>query len=124
MRSMTGVASWPPTFLAEVERDPPPGVPMLWALGGPSFLYRTAETAIWIDPWFGNTPEGLPEDIFRSVAIPVEPLRDQPRRRRHLDARSHRPLPPGDDPADRREHKGELRGSVVVGRADAEVAHP
>jgi L-ascorbate 6-phosphate lactonase len=69
---MTGVASWPPAFLAEVERDPPPGAPVLWALGGPSFLYRTAETAIWIDPWFGDTPEGLPEGIFRSLAIPID----------------------------------------------------
>ena len=70
---MTGVASWPPAFLAEIEGDPPSGAPVLWALGGPSFLYRTAETAIWIDPWFGNTPEGLDEDIFRSLAIPVDP---------------------------------------------------
>ena len=47
---------------------------MLWALGGPSFLYRTAETTIWIDPFFANTPDNLvPDGIFRSVAIPIDP---------------------------------------------------
>jgi L-ascorbate 6-phosphate lactonase len=71
---MTGVAAWPPAFLSEVEADPPAGEPMLWALGGPSFVYRTSETTIWIDPFFANTPGDLePEGIFRSVAIPIDP---------------------------------------------------
>ncbi len=70
---MTGVASWPPEFLSEIEGELPTGRPLLWALGGPSFVYRTSETTIWIDPYFGNTPDGLAPGIFRSVAIPIDP---------------------------------------------------
>jgi L-ascorbate metabolism protein UlaG (beta-lactamase superfamily) len=70
---MTGLASWPLAFLAEVERDPPPGAPVLWALGGPSFGWRTCSTAIWIDPYFGPTPdETAANGIFRTLAIPVD----------------------------------------------------
>jgi L-ascorbate metabolism protein UlaG (beta-lactamase superfamily) len=70
---MTGVASWPPGFLSEVEGDPPGGEPVLWALGGPSFVYRTPATSIWIDPYLGATPDDLSPDIFRTLAIPVDP---------------------------------------------------
>jgi L-ascorbate 6-phosphate lactonase len=59
--------------LSEVEGDAPTGHPVLWALGGPSFVYRTKETTIWIDPFFANTPDNLvPDGIFRSVAIPID----------------------------------------------------
>jgi L-ascorbate 6-phosphate lactonase len=71
---MTGVASWPSAFLSEVEADAPSEQPVLWALGGPSFLYRTSATTIWIDPFFANTPDDLvPQGIFRSVAVPIDP---------------------------------------------------
>jgi L-ascorbate 6-phosphate lactonase len=70
---MTDVAAWPPAFLAELEDSPPDEGPVLWALGGPSFLYRTATTSIWIDPYLGATPDDLEPGIFRSLAIPVDP---------------------------------------------------
>ena len=49
---MRDVAYWPKTFLDEVEtRTIDKGV-QFWSLGGPSFLYRTPQTTIWIDPYF------------------------------------------------------------------------
>jgi L-ascorbate 6-phosphate lactonase len=70
---MTGVAAWPRAFLAELEADSPDAGPVLWALGGPSFLYRTGTTWIWIDPYFGSTPDDIDEGVYRTLAIPVEP---------------------------------------------------
>jgi L-ascorbate metabolism protein UlaG (beta-lactamase superfamily) len=69
---MTRQATWPPEFLAEIESDHPPGHPVLWALGGPSFAFRTTATTIWIDPYFGGTPDDIEEGIFRALAIPIE----------------------------------------------------
>jgi L-ascorbate 6-phosphate lactonase len=71
---MTSLPTWPPEFLAEIEADLPGTTPVLWALGGPSFVYRTQATTIWIDPYFGGTPAGLlPEGIYRTIAIPIDP---------------------------------------------------
>lgn len=70
---MRDVAYWPKTFLDEIEQAPVGPTPMLWALGGPSFLYRSAEAAIWIDPYFSGTPEGGVPGAYRAVSIPVKP---------------------------------------------------
>jgi L-ascorbate metabolism protein UlaG (beta-lactamase superfamily) len=70
---MTGIAPWPPAFLAEVEADVPAGPPVLWALGGPSFAYRTSKTTIWIDPYSGDAPGDTDNGVYRTVAIPIEP---------------------------------------------------
>lgn len=72
---MTSLPPWPSAFLAEIEVDLPGTTPVLWALGGPSFVYRTPEATIWIDPFFGGTPEGLlPSGIYRTIAIPIDPI--------------------------------------------------
>jgi L-ascorbate 6-phosphate lactonase len=70
---MRDIAYWPRTFLDELEQFPVRADPVLWALGGPSFLYRTAETSIWIDPYFGGTPDDAVPGAYRAIAIPIDP---------------------------------------------------
>lgn len=70
---MRDVAYWPTAFLNEVERPLEGDAPVLWALGGPSFLYRTPETAIWIDPYLSGTPDDAVPGAYRATAIPVDP---------------------------------------------------
>jgi L-ascorbate metabolism protein UlaG (beta-lactamase superfamily) len=70
---MRDVAYWPRTFLDEVERSLEDGAPVLWALGGPSFVLRTPETTVWIDPYFSGTPDDAVPGAFRATAIPIKP---------------------------------------------------
>jgi L-ascorbate 6-phosphate lactonase len=70
---MRDVAYWPKTFLDEIENAPVTGAALLRALGGPSFFYRTLQTAIWIDPYFYGTPDDAVPDAYRVPAIPVKP---------------------------------------------------
>jgi len=70
---MRDVAYWPRAFLDEVEGARVDTVPTLWALGGPSLLYRSPETTIWIDPYFGGTPDDAVPDAYRATAIPINP---------------------------------------------------
>jgi L-ascorbate 6-phosphate lactonase len=70
---MRDVAYWPRTFLDEIEKAEIGPSPVLWSLGGPSFLYRTASTNIWIDPYFGGTPDDAVPDAYRAPAIPIDP---------------------------------------------------
>jgi L-ascorbate 6-phosphate lactonase len=67
------VAYWPETFIREIENAPVHSAALLRALGGPSFLYRTPRTAIWIDPYFYGTPDDAVPDAYRAPAIPVKP---------------------------------------------------
>jgi L-ascorbate 6-phosphate lactonase len=69
---MDDIAHWPRAFLDEVERGTPEG-PVLWSLGGPSFVYRTPTTTVWIDPYFGGTPDDAVPDAYRATPIPVAP---------------------------------------------------
>lgn len=70
---MSDAVFWPRTFLDEVEQAPVGPSPALWSLGGPSFLYRSAETTIWIDPYLGGTPDYFAPGTYRTCAIPVDP---------------------------------------------------
>jgi L-ascorbate 6-phosphate lactonase len=70
---MRDTAYWPRTFLDEVEGTVIENGPRLWALGGPSWLYRTGKTTIWIDPYLYGTPDESTPDAYRAVAIPVDP---------------------------------------------------
>lgn len=70
---MRDVAYWPKTFLGEVEQTTVESGILFWALGGPSFLYRTPQTTIWIDPYFYGTPDDAVPDAYRAPAIPVNP---------------------------------------------------
>ena len=70
---MRDVAYWPKTFLDELEQAEVGAFPMLWALGGPSFLYRSPETTIWIDPYFAGTPDDSVPNAYRACAIPIKP---------------------------------------------------
>src|SRR5438270_11048976 len=70
---MRDVAYWPKTFLDEIESAPVTSPALLRSLGGPSFLYRTPQTAIWIDPYFYGTPDDAVPDAYRATAIPVKP---------------------------------------------------
>src|SRR5579863_1637777 len=70
---MRDVAYWPRTFLDELEQASVDAEPVLWALGGPSFLYRSAQTTIWIDPYFGGTPDDSVPGAYRATAIPIDP---------------------------------------------------
>ncbi|MCY4087587.1 MAG: MBL fold metallo-hydrolase [Actinomycetia bacterium] len=70
---MRDVAYWPKSFLDEIEQARVENSPKLWALGGPSFLYRTPQTTVWIDPYFSGTPDDAVPDAYRATAIPVKP---------------------------------------------------
>lgn len=70
---MRDVAYWPKTFLDEVERSTPVDGVRFFALGGPSFVYRTPQTTIWIDPYFYGTPDDAVPDAYRATAIPINP---------------------------------------------------
>ena len=70
---MRDVAFWPRTFLDELEQAQVGPTPVLWALGGPSFLFRSSGATIWIDPYFGGTPDDAVADAYRAIAIPVKP---------------------------------------------------
>jgi L-ascorbate 6-phosphate lactonase len=70
---MRDVAYWPKTFLDEIENAKVTSGALLRALGGPSFLYRTSQTTIWIDPYFYGTPDDAVPDAYRAPAIPVKP---------------------------------------------------
>jgi L-ascorbate 6-phosphate lactonase len=67
------VAFWSRAFLDEVEQTPVGPSPMLWCLGGTSFVYRTATTTIWIDPYLGGTPDHFAPGNYRTCAVPVDP---------------------------------------------------
>ena len=64
---MRDVAYWPSTFIKELEQAKPADGVLLHALGGPSFLYQSPETSIWIDPYFYGTPDdAVPDaDVLR-----------------------------------------------------------
>jgi len=70
---MRDVAFWPKTFLDEVEGKTIDKGILIWSLGGPSFIYRTPQTMIWIDPYFYGTPDDAVPDAYRSTAIPIKP---------------------------------------------------
>jgi len=70
---MRDVAYWPKTFLDEVESKSVDHGVLLRALGGPSFVYRTPQTFIWLDPYFYGTPDDAVPDAYRATAIPVNP---------------------------------------------------
>jgi L-ascorbate 6-phosphate lactonase len=71
---MRDTAYWPKNFLAEVESYRVEQGIALWSLGGPSFLYQSPRTSIYIDPYFGPTPpeaEVLSPGVYRATAIPI-----------------------------------------------------
>ncbi len=70
---MRDVAYWPKTFLDEVERKTVDRGIMFWSLGGPSLIYRTPQTIIWIDPYFYGTPDDAVPDAYRATPIPINP---------------------------------------------------
>jgi L-ascorbate 6-phosphate lactonase len=70
---MRDVAYWPKSFLDEIDAGRPEQGARLWALGGPSFVYRTPQTTIWIDPYFSGTPDTMPAGAYRGPAIPINP---------------------------------------------------
>ena len=70
---MRDVAYWPKKFLNEVEGEGVSGGISLWSVGGPSYVYRTPQATIWIDPYFSGTPDDGVPDAYRAVSIPVNP---------------------------------------------------
>ena len=69
---MANLAYWPQSFLDELEGAARSGTPTLWALGGPSFVYATEQTTIWIDPYFAGTPDDALPGMYRAIAIPLD----------------------------------------------------
>jgi L-ascorbate metabolism protein UlaG (beta-lactamase superfamily) len=69
---MRDVAYWSISFLNEVEANRPAQGIFLQALGGPSFVYRTPETTIWIDPYLSGTPDSM-SDTYKATPIPINP---------------------------------------------------
>lgn len=70
---MRDVAYWPKAFLNEIEAATVDRGVLFWALGGPSFVYRSPETMLWIDPYFYGTPDDAVPNAYRAMAIPVKP---------------------------------------------------
>jgi L-ascorbate 6-phosphate lactonase len=67
---------WPIEFLQEVESYPVQKGITLWSLGSPSFLYRSPQATIYIDPYFGPTPPEAKTHypgIYRTTAVPIYP---------------------------------------------------
>ena len=70
---MRDVAYWEKTFLDEVERTTVDHGMLLRSLGGPSFVLRTPQTLIWLDPYFYGTPDDAVPDSYRAPSIPIKP---------------------------------------------------
>jgi L-ascorbate 6-phosphate lactonase len=70
---MRDVAYWSKTFLDEIESNTPEKGIYFQALGGPSFVYRTPQTTIWIDPYFSGTPDSMAAITYRAAPIPINP---------------------------------------------------
>ena len=81
---MRDVAYWPKTFLDEIEEKTVDNGILFWALGGPSFVYRTPETMIWSDPYSYGTPDDAVPDAYRATAIPNQTRRSACCRHPHL----------------------------------------
>ena len=67
---------WPIEFLKEVESHTVDKGIVLWSLGSPSFLYRSPQATIYIDPYFGPTPPEAPTlypGVYRTTAVPIYP---------------------------------------------------
>lgn len=70
---MRDVAYWPKTFLDELQKAKPKQGVVFHSLGGPSMIYQTPQTTIWIDPYFYGTPDDAVPDAYRATAIPIDP---------------------------------------------------
>lgn len=73
---MRDTSHWSKQFLKEVESFQVQHGITLWLLGSPSFLYRSAQATIYIDPYFGPTPpeaETLYPGVYRTTAVPIYP---------------------------------------------------
>ncbi len=70
---MRDVAYWPKTFLDEIQANTPNYGVLFQALGGPSFVYRTPQTTIWIDPYFSGTPDSMADITYKTTPIPINP---------------------------------------------------
>ena len=89
---MRDVAFWPRTFLDEIEQAQVGPAPVLWALGGPSFLFRSSRSDDLDRPVLGGTPDDAVADAYRAVAIPGQAGRDPFRGCRHLELTTTSPL--------------------------------
>jgi L-ascorbate 6-phosphate lactonase len=72
---MRDASLWSPRFLEELESFEVKRGMALWSLGSPSFLYRSPQATIYIDPYFGPTPpeaETLYPGVYRSTAVPID----------------------------------------------------
>jgi L-ascorbate 6-phosphate lactonase len=69
---MRDVAYWNKSFLDEIQNNTPKQGATLQALGGPSFVYRTPQTTIWIDPYLSGTPDSM-TDTYKATPIPINP---------------------------------------------------
>jgi len=73
---MRDTSFWPRSFLEEVERLELRRGIVLWSLGSPSFLYKSPQATIYIDPYFGPTPPEaatLYPGVYRTTAVPIYP---------------------------------------------------
>jgi L-ascorbate 6-phosphate lactonase len=64
------VAQWPASFLRDLEASSVQAEIELWWLGAASFAFKTSTTLIWIDPYFGPSPN---ERAVRMIASPLDP---------------------------------------------------
>lgn len=63
-------ATWGDWFVRdELETADPDGL-SIWYLGCNGFVLRTAETTVFIDPYFGD---GDPPDLLRMIPVPLDP---------------------------------------------------
>lgn len=63
-------STWSDWFVTEeIEASEPDGL-SVWYLGGNGFVFRTAETTLYLDPYFGD---GSPPRTIRMVPVPMDP---------------------------------------------------
>jgi L-ascorbate 6-phosphate lactonase len=63
-------ATWDEWFVTdEIEGETPDGV-AIWYLGCNGFVLRSAETTMYVDPYFGT---GVPKYVTRMIPVPIDP---------------------------------------------------
>ena len=63
---------WDKSFVERIESMAVNEGVLLWSLSCASFVIRTREALLYLDPYFGF-PEAVQQDCFRTTTVPIEP---------------------------------------------------
>ena len=71
---------WDDAFVREIEGTTVDQGVLIWALSGPSFVLRTPQSLLYIDPFLGGDFAGAPAGMYRTTADTDRSSEDQGRR--------------------------------------------